>query len=131
LTRHRRVDYVPRVRSTLQVSLRGLRFHALVGVLPHEREVPQPLEIDVSVWLRAGLPASPPPLDYRELYADAAGEVARGPVAYLEELADSIGRAALRREGAERVRVVARKPHVALPGPLAAAEVVVELWEER
>jgi 7,8-dihydroneopterin aldolase/epimerase/oxygenase len=108
------------------VTLRGMRFHALIGVLPHEREVPQPLEIDLSVWVRtrgdgAGV------LDYRRLYDDAATAVTRGHVEYLEDLVQAIGNAVLRYDAAERVRVVVRKPHVPLPGPLQAAEVALEL----
>ena len=31
-----------------QITLAGMRFHALVGVLAHEREIVQPLEADVA-----------------------------------------------------------------------------------
>ena len=106
----------------LAVTLAGLRFHARVGVLPHEREVPQPLELDVTAW-----PVVPEAvLDYRALYDAAAGAVAREPLAYLEDVADDVAARVLAAGAAGRVRVTVRKPHVAMPGPLAYAEVVLE-----
>ncbi len=109
-------------RDQLAVTLAGLRFHARVGVLPHEREVPQPLELDVTAW-----PAAPAAvLDYRALYDAAAGAVAAQPLAYLEEVAGDVADRVLAAGAAARVRVAVRKPHVAMPGPLAYAEVVLE-----
>jgi dihydroneopterin aldolase len=108
--------------DTLAVTLAGLRFHARVGILPHEREVAQPLELDVTAW-----PAAPAAvLDYRALYAAAAGAVAREPLAYLEQVAGDVADRVLAGGAAARVRVAVRKPHVAMPGPLAYAEVVLE-----
>ena len=76
-----------------------MRFHALVGVLPHERVYPQPLEVDVTVWRAAPSDEAPDDdavIDYRDIYDAVAA------------------------------RVAVRKPHVPLPGPLAYAEVVVD-----
>ena len=104
-----------------------MRFHALVGVLPHEQEIAQPLEMDVTVWLgdqRASDAAIG--LDYRELYLAMADTVAGAPIGYLEDLVDRAASAALSLSSVARVRVAARKPHVALPGPLAYAEVAIE-----
>jgi dihydroneopterin aldolase len=108
-----------------EVSLRGLRFHTTVGILPHEREHPQALEADITVWR---VPAAPGEdvLDYRRLHALVAGHVAGVEDRYLETAAHAIAEAALREHGVERVRVVLRKPQVTLPGPLDAAEVAVE-----
>lgn len=103
-----------------------MRFHARVGVLPHEREHPQPIEVDVTVWrTRTGAADEHTVLDYRRLYDIAAAAVARDPL-YLEEIGDDAAAGALAAPGVERVRVAVRKPHVGLPGPLAHAEVVVE-----
>jgi FolB domain-containing protein len=104
-----------------------MRFHTLVGVLPHEQEIAQPLEIDVTVWLgdRHSTDAAIP-LDYRELYLVMADTVAGAPIGYLEDLVDRAATAALALSSVARVRVAARKPHVALPGPLAYAEVAIE-----
>ena len=103
------------------ITLRGMRFHTRVGVLPHEQEFAQPLEIDLTVWLDAGDEV----VDYRGLHDDVAAVVAAGPLRYLEEIAESVARRALARPRVGRVSVSVRKPHVALPGPLAHAEVTV------
>ena len=103
-----------------------MRFHARVGLLPHEREHPQPIEVDVTVWrARAGPANEHTVLDYRGLYDIAARAVATDPL-YLEEIGDAAAAGALASPGVERVRVAVRKPHVGMPGPLAHAEVVVE-----
>ena len=103
-----------------------MRFHTLVGILPHERELAQPLEMDVTVWLNEPGPGRAALLDYRELYVAVADIVAHAPIEYLEELVDRAASAALGLAAVDRVRVAARKPHVALPGPLAYAEVAIE-----
>lgn len=104
-----------------------MRFHTLVGILPHEQELAQPLEMDVTVWLGDQSPSdTAAALDYRELYLAMAETVARSPIGYLEELVDRAAQAALALSAVARVRVAARKPHVALPGPLAYAEVAIE-----
>jgi FolB domain-containing protein len=120
------------VRATQVVSLRGLSFHVLVGVFPHERTIPQPLEIDVDVWVRfterrAG---ELPPLDYAALYGSIATIVNRGQIDFLEDLVEAIARDAMSREIVERVRVSARKPNVPLPGPVECAQVTMELERE-
>lgn len=104
-----------------EITLRGMRFHALIGILPHERTVPQPVEIDLTVRVVPG----PGVVDYRKLYEVAASAVAGGPTDYLEEIGERIARGAL--DGRVRAaRVAVRKPHVALGGPLDYAEVVIE-----
>lgn len=102
-----------------------MRFHSRIGILPHERELPQPLEVDVTVWRSTLPPGSGDVLDYRALY-DVAADAALPGAAYLEEVADTIAERLLGLPSVERTRVAVRKPHVALPGPLACAEVVVE-----
>ena len=32
-----------------EITLHGMRFHGLIGVLPHERVTAQPIEIDLTV----------------------------------------------------------------------------------
>lgn len=106
-----------------EVSLRGMRFHALVGILPHERTVPQPIEVDLAVRVGAGDAI----VDYRELYALTAEILAAGPIDFLEEVADRVvGRALAHHPRIQSARAAVRKPHVAMPGPVAYAEVVVE-----
>jgi FolB domain-containing protein len=119
--------YVPAVPTHRSITLQGMRFHTLVGVLPHEREHPQPLEMDVTVWLADRTTAgSAVSLDYRELYVAMAETVEHSPIGYLEDLVDRAVQAALALAPVSRARVAARKPHVALPGPLAFAEVAIE-----
>jgi dihydroneopterin aldolase len=107
--------------STLdEVTLRGMRFHALVGILPHERSVPQPIEIDVTAWIASGTI-----VDYRDVYEAARAVVTEEKLEYLEGIADAIARRTLALRGVSRARVAVRKPHVALAGPLDHAEVAV------
>ena len=103
-----------------------MRFHARVGVLPHEREHPQPIEVDLTVWHERHVEASIGSIvDYRALYDEASRVVATDPE-LLEAIGDRIAEAVLSRHAVSRVRVAVRKPHVALPGPLAYAEVIVD-----
>ena len=108
--------------NPLAVSLRGMRFHTLVGILPHEQALPQPLEVDVTAWTDAPVDR---PLDYRALYDLTAGVVGERH-GYLEQLASALADRALALPGVARVEVAVCKPHVALPGPLAHAEVRLE-----
>ena len=112
------------------VSLRGMRFHVLVGVLPHEQDHPQPLEVDVTVWgaPRADDESGPADavIDYRDLYAAVSGRVTAGPLRFLEDVARTLVGDLLSRPHVRRARVAVRKPHVVLGGPLAHAEVVVD-----
>ena len=104
-----------------------MQFHTLVGVLPHEQQFPQPLELDVTVWLdAAGSSEAQVGLDYRELHLAVTNVLEARTVGYLEELVERTASGVLALPAVARVRVAARKPHVALPGPLAYAEVVIE-----
>ena len=107
-----------------EITLRAMRFYPRVGILPHERELAQPLEVDLTVWTtpRAGGAV----IDYRGLYDLVADRVGTGTLEYIEHVADDIVAAARRIEGVIGARAAVRKPHVALPGPLQHAEVVVE-----
>jgi dihydroneopterin aldolase len=108
------------------ITLRAMRFHLRVGILPHEREHAQPIEIDVTVWRsRQGAANAETVLDYRRLYDLTALVVGLEP-RYLEEIGDEIADQVMHGFGAQQVRVAVRKPNVALPGPLAHAEVVIE-----
>jgi dihydroneopterin aldolase len=104
-----------------EITLRAMRFHALIGILEHERSVRQPIEVDL--WVRAASNAGI--LDYRQLYEVVERVLSAGPIDYLETAADRIIRAAFEDTRIHQARVAIRKPHVALPGPLAYAEVVV------
>jgi dihydroneopterin aldolase len=114
---------MPEHGAPLTITLAGMRFNVRVGILPHEREIPQPLEVDLSVR-RDGRAEGI--LDYRRLYAVVRGVMDAEPLDYLETVAGDIARGVLALDDVVGVRVGVRKPHVALGGPLAHAEVVVE-----
>jgi 7,8-dihydroneopterin aldolase/epimerase/oxygenase len=106
-----------------EITLQAMRFHALVGILPHERTVAQPIEIDLRVRVADGDVV----VDYRALYDIVATVISAGPLDFLEQIADRIAVGAIEHNARVRTaRVAVRKPHVALAGPLAYAEVVVE-----
>ncbi len=112
-----------------RISLKAMRFHTLVGLLPHEQSVPQPLELDLTVWLslrRAGVSDSPSALlDYRDLYRLVEETVGSSPHRLLEALCEKIAARALQLDGVVQVEVAARKPHVPINGPLDYVEVAV------
>lgn len=104
-----------------EISLRGMRFHTIIGELPHEREIPQPVEVDITVAVREG----PGIVDYRRLYAEVRDAVNAPEVIYLEDLAEVIAGRLLSEPRVQRVQVAVRKPHVALGGLLDYAEVAI------
>ncbi|OGU00932.1 MAG: dihydroneopterin aldolase [Gemmatimonadetes bacterium GWC2_71_10] len=112
------------------ITLRGMRFHTLVGLLPHEAKFPQPLELDVTAYLslrQVGESDEPRiRLDYRTLYGAVSDAVGTSHHRLLEALCERVAAIVLALEGVERVRVEARKPHAPIPGPLESVEVVIE-----
>jgi dihydroneopterin aldolase len=116
------------MRSSEQdrVTLKGMRFHTHIGVLPHEAEIAQSIEVDINVWVSGRTGGSAGVVDYRELYDIAAKVLGEGHIKYLEDVGQRICDRALALTGVSRVKVIVRKPHVALGGPLDYAEVEVE-----
>ena len=114
------------------VTLKGMRFHARIGVLPHEAEIAQSIEVDASLWVtRPGSrPTAKDIVDYRRLYDLVAEVVTKGHTAFLEEAGERIATRALELPLVQRVRIAIRKPNVALPGPLSYAEVALERERE-
>lgn len=109
-----------------RVTLKGMRFHAHIGVLPHEAEIAQSVEVDISVWASGKTGGAAGVVDYRELYDIASEVLGEGHIKYLEDVGGRICDRALKLAGVSRVKVFVRKPHVALGGPLDYAEVEVE-----
>ncbi len=107
-----------------------MKFHTCVGLLPHEAHVPQPLELDLTVWLSlrsVGETDSPRALlDYRRLYAIVADTVGDSHHRLLEALCEKIAARTLEIPQVDRVRVAARKPHAPIDGPIDYVEVVLE-----
>ena len=104
-----------------EITLQGMEFHACVGILPHEREHAQPLEIDLTVRTARGTKL----LDYRRLYGHVRAALQSEPLDYLEDIANDVARRVLTEEAVLAARVAVRKPHVGLGGPLRHAEVAV------
>jgi dihydroneopterin aldolase len=113
-----------------RIILKGMRFHTRVGVLPHEEQVPQPLHIDLTVWLSLEQPGRTDSLrdtvDYRALHAVVAETVGDSHHRLIEGLCERIATRALTLPGVGRVEVAARKPHAPVGGPLDHVEVVLE-----
>lgn len=103
------------------ITLSAMSFYTRIGILPHEREHAQPLEIDLTAWVEPGAGV----VDYRGLYADVDAATKEGELLYLEDVAESIAKRVLHHERVVRARVAVRKPHVALGGPLKHAEVAI------
>jgi dihydroneopterin aldolase len=104
-----------------EVALMGMQFHVCIGILPHEREHAQPLEIDLVVRHDAA-----DALDYRTLFRITTDVVRDDEKTFLEPIAERIAEQALRLDAVRWCRVVIRKPHVPLGGPLAHARITVE-----
>ena len=110
------------------VKLEAMRFHTRIGALPHEAEIAQSLEVDVSAFVSRDERAngSEGIVDYRSLYDVVAGIIGAGHILYLEDLVAQIAARTLEISGVTRVVVSARKPQVALPGPLSHAQVTLD-----
>ncbi len=113
---------------TFVVKLEAMRFHTCIGALPHEAEIAQSLEVDLSAFVARDETArgSEGIVDYRNLYDVVATIVGHGHIMYLEDLVAQIASETVGIPGVMRVIVSARKPQVALHGPLAHAQVTVE-----
>jgi 7,8-dihydroneopterin aldolase/epimerase/oxygenase len=120
---------MPSDRVTMDVvTLKAMRFHARIGVLPHEAEIAQSIEVDASLWVRRGdgQLSAKDIVDYRSVYDMVADVVTKGHISFLEEVGELIAERALQLPLVSKVRIAVRKPNVALPGPLAYAEVALE-----
>ena len=104
-----------------EITLRAMRFHARVGILPHERELAQPLEVDLTAWVERGAGV----VDYRKLYAAVRAATEAPELLYLEDVAEAMAKGVLEHDHVVRARVEVRKPHAAVGGPLRHAEVAI------
>jgi dihydroneopterin aldolase len=113
----------PEMHSATDITLRAMRFHALVGILPHEKTNAQPIEIDLTVTVGPGEDV----VDYRRLYDVSAAVISAGHIDFLEDIAEMVADSSFQTSTrVSRARVAVRKPHVSLGGPLAYAEVRID-----
>ena len=104
-----------------RIFLRGMRFMACHGVLPHEREVPQPFEVDVELGLSLRAAGESDDLDdtvnYAKVY-DVVSTVLTVTRKYLiEAIAEEIADDLLRDFDVLRlVRVTVHKPAAPIDG---------------
>ncbi|MGD9798505.1 MAG: dihydroneopterin aldolase [Acidimicrobiia bacterium] len=103
-----------------RIELRGLRFAALVGALPEERDRHQPIEVDVDVEadlaVAGGSDLLADTIDYGALCAAVEAEVGAGHVALLERLAERLAGAVLAADGrVAAVTVAVRKLRPPVP----------------
>ena len=84
------------IRSDV-VTLKAMRFHARIGVLPHEAEIAQSIEVDASLWVRRpdGPVSAKEIVDYRRVYDLVAEVVTHGHISFLEEVGEMIADRAL------------------------------------
>lgn len=106
--------------DTDAIELRGLRVSGIVGVLPHERVQPQPLDIDLDISLDLSAAGASDDLadtvDYGAVCAAAEEVVASTSFALLEALAERMAHtllAADARISAVTVSVRKMRPPVA------------------
>ena len=111
--------------SPLRITLRNMQFHVRVGVLPHEAELAQPVEIDLTVWTDAPQHGDVS-VDYRTLHALATDALQEQPLRFLETIAQDIVARCMAHDLVLGARAAVRKPHVALGGLMDCAEIVFE-----
>ncbi|HUQ47913.1 MAG TPA: dihydroneopterin aldolase, partial [Gemmatimonadaceae bacterium] len=90
-------DVIERSTVRYEVTLKAMRFHARIGVLPHEAEIAQSIDVDVSLWVRrrgAKISASDI-VDYRRVYEVVEEVVTDGHTSFLEEVCERIADRAL------------------------------------
>ena len=110
------------------IELRGLTVSSLVGVLPHERQQPQPLEIDLDVACDLSAAGGSDDLadtvNYGEVCAIVEDVATAGHVGLLEALAERMAAAVLAAdERIDSVTVAVRKLRPPVPQQLATSGV--------
>ena len=113
-----------------QIFLRGMRFMACHGVLPHEREIPQPFEVDVELGLSLRAAGESDNLDdtvnYAKVYHTVSSIMDGAPKQLIEALAEEIADDLLRDFDSLRwVRVTVHKPAAPIDGMFSDVGVTI------
>jgi dihydroneopterin aldolase len=112
------------------ITLNGMSFHTLIGVLPHEREHPQPFVFDLRLECAGGAAAASDRIedavDYSAVCDRVAGVAKARSYHLLERLADAVAAAVLDGFAVRRVRVRVGKPHAPLAHVVETVAVTVE-----
>jgi 7,8-dihydroneopterin aldolase/epimerase/oxygenase len=111
-----------------RIELRGLRVMARVGVLPHEKEADQPLELDLDLLVDLAAAGASDALaatvDYGAVCDAAVAAVRKGHVELLERLAAGVADAVLAADGRiAGVELAVRKLRPPVPHDLASSGV--------
>ena len=113
-----------------RIFLRGMRFMACHGVLRHEREIPQPFEVDVELGLSLRAAGESDNLDdtvnYAKVYHTVSSIMDGAPKQLIEALAEEIADDLLRDFDSLRwVRVTVHKPAAPIDGMFSDVGVTI------
>lgn len=113
-----------------RIFLRGMRFMGCHGVLPHEREIPQPFEVDVELGLSLRAAGESDALDdtvnYAKVYHTVSSIMDGAPKQLIEALAEEIADDLLRDFVSLRwVRVTVHKPAAPIDGMFSDVGVTI------
>ena len=113
-----------------RIFLRGMRFMACHGVLPHEREISQPFEVDVELGLSLRAAGEGDNLDdtvnYAKVYHTVSSIMDGAPKQLIEALAEEIADDLLRDFVSLRwVRVTVHKPAAPIDGMFSDVGVTI------
>ena len=113
-----------------RIFLRGMRFMACHGVLPHEREIPQPFEVDVELGISLRAAGESDALDdtvnYAKVYHTVSSIMDGAPKQLIEALAEGIADDLLRDFVSLRwVRVTVHKPAAPIDGMFSDVGVTI------
>ena len=113
-----------------RIFLRGMRFMACHGVLPHEREIPQPFEVDVELGLFLRAAGESDALDdtvnYAKVYHTVSSIMDGAPKQLIEALAEELADDLLRDFVSLRwVRVTVHKPAAPIDGMFSDVGVTI------
>jgi len=113
-----------------RIFLCGMRFMACHGVLPHEREIPQPFEVDVELGISLRAAGESDALDdtvnYAKVYHTVSSIMDGAPKQLIEALAEGIADDLLRDFVSLRwVRVTVHKPAAPIDGMFSDVGVTI------